>query len=40
MDKMPEFKIEDYLKNDLDMQKEYLNQLLNYTLKTVILKPF
>ena len=29
MDKMPEFKIEDYLKNDLDMQKEYLNQLLN-----------
>ena len=29
MDKMPEFKIEDYLKNDLYMQKEYLNQLLN-----------
>lgn len=29
MNKMPEFKTEDYLKNDLDMQKEYLNQLLN-----------
>ena len=26
---MPQFKTEDYLKNDLDMQKEYLNQLLN-----------
>lgn len=29
MNKMPEFKTEEYLKNDLELQKEYINQLLN-----------
>lgn len=29
MSKMPEFKIEEYLQSDLELQKEYLNQLLN-----------
>ena len=29
MNKMPEFKIEEYLQSDLELQKEYLNQLLN-----------
>ena len=37
---MPEFQTEEYLKDDLDLQKEYINHILNIYIEDGIIEAF